>query len=354
MALSKEKNSSNASSKPGSWVEMASYLLAALVCLSILVYGLLPGLIAICVGHLIASSLSGQSYAPKVRLSPTVAALVVIVLPILAIVLLLANARGMVFGAVSQYQAMLHHLAATVLEIRQKLPPAMAEQLPDELIAAQKWLADYLQSRAHALGGYGTASLRGGLLAYVGLIVGALIVGTSSFPVLGSGIQSVTTVAPLREAIRQRGRDFMESFKQIVVAQFWIAGFNALCTAIFLFVALPLAGINMPYAGSLVALTFIAGLIPIVGNLLCNSVMTIAGVSISPTVGLMCLLFLIAIHKFEYFINAKIVGKRTNTAAWELLIVMFVGESIFGVSGLVAAPLYYAYVKKELARAGLI
>jgi predicted PurR-regulated permease PerM len=179
-----------------------------------------------------------------------------------------------------------------------------------------------------------------------------LINGTTGYIVAGAG--SGAADGPLRIAIRQRGSDFMESFRQIVVAQFWIAGFNALCTAIFLYVALPIAGIHMPYAGSLVALTFIAGLIPIVGNLLCNGVMTIAGVSISPTVGLACLLFLVAIHKFEYFINAKIVGKRTNTAAWELLVVMFVGESIFGVSGLVAAPLYYAYAKKELYRAGLI
>ena len=70
--------------------------------------------------------------------------------------------------------------------------------------------------------------------------------------------------------------------------------------------------------------------------------------------GLACLLFLVAIHKFEYVINAKVVGKRTNTAAWELLSVMFIGEAIFGVAGLVAAPLYYAYVKRELLDAGLI
>lgn len=348
MAPSEKRNSTPAPRKPGTSVEAASYVLAVLVCTAVLIYGLLPGLIAVCVGYLVATGLSRQTLAPAVRMSPTVAAVVVIVLPILAIVLFLANAKGMVFGAVSQYQAMLHHLGATVLEIRQKLPPAMAEQLPDELIAAQKWLADYLQSRAHALGGYGTASLRGGLLAYVGLIVGALIVGTSD------GKAGSAAPGPLRAAIRQRGWDFMESFRQIVVAQFWIAGFNAVCTAIFLFAALPVAGIQMPYAGSLVALTFFAGLIPIVGNLLCNGVMTIAGVSVSPTVGLVCLLFLVAIHKFEYFINAKIVGKRTNTAAWELLVVMFVGESIFGVAGLVAAPLYYAYVKKELYRAGLI
>ena len=348
MAQPTKSNPTSALRKPGTRVEAASYVLAALVCSAVLIYGLLPGLIAVCVGYLFATGLSRQTLAPAFRLSPTAAAVVVIVLPILAIVLFLANARGMVFGAVSQYQAMLHHLAATVLEIRQKLPPAMAEQLPDELIAAQKWLADYLQTRAQALGGYGTASLRGGLLTYVGLIVGALIVGTTQ------GGADNPAPGTLRIAIRQRGWDFMESFRQIVVAQFWIAGFNALCTAVFLFAALPIAGIHMPYASSLVALTFFAGLIPIVGNLLCNGVMTIAGVSISPTVGLACLLFLVAIHKFEYFINAKIVGKRTNTAAWELLVVMFVGESIFGVAGLVAAPLYYSYVKKELHRAGLI
>jgi len=110
----------------------------------------------------------------------------------------------------------------------------------------------------------------------------------------------------------------------------------------------------MPYAASLVGLTFVAGLIPIVGNLLCNGVLTMVGVSVSPPVGLACLLFLVSIHKFEYVINAKVVGKRTHTAAWELLCVMFAGEALFGVAGLVAAPLYYAYLKRELLRAGLI
>ena len=61
-----------------------------------------------------------------------------------------------------------------------------------------------------------------------------------------------------------------------------------------------------------------------------------------------------AIHKVEYFINAKLIGRRTNTAAWELLAVMLVGEAVFGVAGLVAAPLYYAFIKQELRLAGLI
>lgn len=325
-------------------VKVSSQVLTALLCVAVLVYGLLPGLLAVCVGFLATSALARWRGMGRLRLSPIWAATLVILMPIVAIGFFMANAKGMVFGAVTQYQALLRHLAGTVLEIRQKLPPDLASHLPDELVAAQTWLASYLQSQAHALTGIGSAGLHGGLLVYVGLVIGALIVGTPS----------AVSYAPLRLQMRDRATHFMESFRQIVIAQFWIAAFNAVCTGIFLMVALPQFGVNMPYASSLVALTFFAGLIPIVGNLLCNSVLTLAGVSISPTVGLACLLFLVAIHKFEYFINAKVVGKRTGTSAWELLTVMFVGEAIFGVAGLVSAPLYYAYAKRELQAEALI
>jgi predicted PurR-regulated permease PerM len=343
--VSSNKNSRPLSSPPGNrGTRFTSYTLAAILCTGTLVYGLLPGLLAVCLGYLFASALVGRERLRAPHLSPAWAAALVISLPIVALTALFANAKGVAFGAVAQYQALLHHLAGTVLEIRQKLPPDLASHVPDELLAAQSWLVEYLQSQAHALTGFGTAGLRGGLLVYVGLVVGALMVGT----------RQPSANGPLRTALRQRGADFMIAFRQIVVAQFWIAGFNACCTAAFLWLALPLAGVTIPYSATLVGLTFVAGLIPIVGNLLCNSVLTIAGVSVSPTVGLACLLFLVAIHKFEYFINAKVVGQRTNTSAWELLTVMFIGEAVFGVAGLVAAPLYYAYTKRELQDSGLI
>lgn len=319
-------------------------MLAFLLCLGTLIYGLLPGLLAVCLGYLLAAALAGEGRRKSLRLRPLMAAAIVVFLPVMGLGLLLANAQGMAFSAVEQYQALLHHLAGTVLEIRLKLPADLASHLPDELIAAQVWLADYLKSQARALAGLGTTGLHGSLLVYVGLVVGALIEGTPKTP----------TDAPLRFAIRQRGAHFIDAFRQIVVAQFWIAAFNALCTAIFLLVALPFFGVEMPYIGSLIALTFFAGLIPIVGNLLCNGVLALVGLSISPEVGLACLIFLISIHKVEYAINAKVVGVKTKTAAWELLAVMFVGESVFGITGLVAAPLYYAYVKKELQAAQLV
>lgn len=325
-------------------IKSASFVLVAMLCLGTLVYGLLPGLLAVCLGYLMAVFLTGENRLTRVHMKPQKAAAIVVILPLLVLGIFLANAKGMAFGIVGQYQALLHYLASTVLEIREKLPPDLAIHLPDEMKQAQVWLADYLKSKAHALTGFGTAGLHGFLLVYVGLVIGALIKGTPRMP----------TLAPLRWELRQRASHFIAAFRQIVLAQFWIAAINALSTALFLWAVLPLFGAKMPYIGALVVLTFFAGLIPIVGNLICNSVITLAGVSVSPTVGLSCLVFLIAIHKTEYVINAKILGKQTNTAAWELLAVMFIGEAMFGLPGLVVAPLYYAYIKKELQIDGLV
>ena len=329
---------------PPSLPKTASYVLIFFFCAGTLIYGLLPGLLAVCLGYQMAAALVGRGRVAGLHLKPMLAAGLVIFLPLVAILVFVVNAKGMAFGAVTQYQALLHHLAGTVLEIRQKLPPDLASHLPDEIITAQAWLADYLRSQARALTGAGTAGLHGGLLVYVGLVIGALIVGTPA----------QSTYAPLRLAIRERAVHFIEAFGQIVIAQFWIAAFNAGCTALFLWGALPLFGVSMPYIGPLVALTFFAGLIPIVGNLLCNGVLTLVGVSVSPLVGVASLVFLVLIHKAEYVINAKVVGRRTGTSTWELLAVMFIGEAVFGIGGLVAAPLYYAYTKKELQVAKLI
>jgi len=76
--------------------------------------------------------------------------------------------------------------------------------------------------------------------------------------------------------------------------------------------------------------------------------------SISLGVALAALAFLIVIHKLEYFLNARIVGTMIRARAWELLIAMLLMETLFGIAGLIAAPVYYGYLKRELAAARLI
>ena len=95
-------------------------------------------------------------------------------------------------------------------------------------------------------------------------------------------------------------------------------------------------------------------LIPIVGNLITNSMIVVISLSHSVQIAACSLVFLVVIHKLEYFLNARIIGSHINARAWELLIAMLVMEAAFGIPGLIAAPIFYAYFKEELRAKGLI
>lgn len=334
-------------------VVLASYGLMGSALLLIMWRELLPGLLCVCLGFLLTRWLAPRFSLLWGRVPSTIevpkscqimAAALVVLAPLGLLALGLSQSRGYLVDAPQQYRELLNYMARTVLELRQKLPPDMASQLPAGADEIQRSLASYLGAQAGTLALAGRAWLGGLLFAYVGLLIGALAAVRQVGP--GRG--------PLAQELVLRIALFGEAFRQIVAAQFWIATFNTLLTALFLLVILPLSGIALPYTPVLITITFVAGLIPIVGNLLCNAVITIVGLSVSPMAALACLGFLILIHKAEYVINAKVVGKRTHMAVWELLSVMFVAEAVFGPAGLVAAPLFYAYLKKELHTAQLV
>jgi predicted PurR-regulated permease PerM len=144
------------------------------------------------------------------------------------------------------------------------------------------------------------------------------------------------------------------AFRRVVFAQVRIAALNTMFTALYLTVVLPLMGINLPLKKTLVAVTFVAGLLPVVGNLISNSVIVVVSLSYSLPVALASLGFLIVIHKLEYFLNARIVGSQIHSRAWEILLAMLAMEAAFGIAGVIAAPIYYAYVKDELSARGLV
>lgn len=337
---------------PTRGVTLSSYVLMAGALLLIMWQGLLPGMLCVCVGFLVTRALAGllSRAQPKSRRgslprwTQLVAATIVILAPLALLSGALSHTRTYITDAPQQYRELLDYLAHTVLELRDKLPADMADQLPDGAQEIQHLLASYLAAKAGALAHAGRAWLTGLLYAYVGLIIGAL----------AAVRPMVTRRPPLVAALRERIRLMGLAFRQIVAAQFWIAVFNTFLTAIFLLGVLPHWNLTLPYTPALITLTFIAGLVPIVGNLLCNAVITIVGLSVSPVAAAACLGFLILIHKAEYVINAKVVGQRTHMGVWELLAVMFVAESVFGPAGLVAAPLFYAYLKKELEAVRLV
>lgn len=366
---------------PTAQVIRTSYVLMAAALLLVMWQGLLPGLLCACLGFVLTRGLAkwmaragryvqknqenqpalsenAQPSAPlpaslqDVTLAPAptprwalvTAATAVCLWPLLLLTGALSQTSSYIVAAPHEYRGLLDYLSRTVLELGEKLPPELAAQLPQGAADMQRVIANYLSAQAGTLAQATRVWLAGLLHAYVGLLIGALAAQRGP----------LRPAAPLSYSLHRRVSLLGEAFMQIVAAQFWIALFNTVLTALFLIFLLPLWDIHLPYAPALIALTFFAGLIPIVGNLFCNLVLTLVGLSVSPMAAIACLSFLILIHKAEYFINARVVGQRTHMAVWELLAVMFVSESIFGPPGLVAAPLFYAYLKKELEAAKMV
>ena len=65
---------------------------------------------------------------------------------------------------------------------------------------------------------------------------------------------------------------------------------------------------------------------------------------------LLSLVFLVVIHKLEYFLNSKIVGDRIKNPMWMTLLALVLGERLMGIPGMILAPVVLHYIKVEASR----
>jgi predicted PurR-regulated permease PerM len=105
-----------------------------------------------------------------------------------------------------------------------------------------------------------------------------------------------------------------------------------------------------PFAAVLVMLTFLCGLLPIIGNLISNTLIVGIGFTLSPRTALIALIFLVVVHKLEYFLNSKIIGDRIKNPMWLTLIGLVLGEKLMGIPGMILAPVVLHYIKVEMSR----
>lgn len=241
---------------------------------------------------------------------------------------------------------LLARMADIVEASRATLPGWLADTLPNNSQAISDTLTRWLREHAAELQQIGRET--GHKLAHIliGMVIGALVSLREAF--------GRETYGPLSGALAERVFRLGEAFRRIVFAQVRISAINTLLSAIYLALVLPLCGVSLPLTKTMIVVTFVAGLLPVVGNLISNTVIFIVSLAHSPTVAASSLAFLVLIHKLEYFLNARIVGAQISASAWELLTAMLVMESAFGLPGLVAAPICYAWLKDELMARGLI
>ena len=144
------------------------------------------------------------------------------------------------------------------------------------------------------------------------------------------------------EQVSRRFRDFYRSFATVMGAQITISLINTALTAIFLL------AIRMPHAPLLIVVTFLCGLVPIVGNLVSNTIIVFVALTVSLKLAISALVFLIVIHKLEYLLNSKIIGDRIRNPVWLTLIALILGERLMGVPGLILAPVVLNYLRVEM------
>ena len=260
--------------------------------------------------------------------------------------LLFAGVISFVLHEAENPGASLNKFMGVVDRARGQLPPFIDAYLPASAaefrVAISGWLSKHLSDLQ--LVGKDAAHMFVTLL--IGMVLGAII-----------ALQTVSAAdqrKPLAAALFERLGLLVRAFRNIVFAQIKISLLNTFFTAIFLAVVLPLCGIKLPLTKTLIVLTFLLGLLPVIGNLISNTLITIVGLSLSIWVAVAALGYLILIHKVEYFLNARIVGGQISAKSWELLLAMLIFEAAFGLPGVVAGPIYYAYLKSELRQAGLV
>jgi predicted PurR-regulated permease PerM len=241
---------------------------------------------------------------------------------------------------------MMSQMAYAIEELRRNLPSSIDAYLPVDADGAKRAIASWFRENAAGVRTIGTDTLRAFVLVLIGLIIGAMVALHDATPHNRS--------SPFVRAMSLRAQRLAVAFRRIMLAQIPISAINTALTAVYLALVLPYFGINLPFTKTLIAVTFIAGLLPVVGNLISNTAIFIVSLTVSFTLAAVSLSYLVVIHKLEYFLNARIVGNRINAKTWELLIAMLVLEAAFGIPGLIIAPLVYAYVKHELAEQGLL
>lgn len=312
---------------------------------------LLAGLLVHELVHMMAAKWFSKKAWGRAKIWALVIILSVIVLGVAAVVLAVVLYLNSESGSLSALFLTLaevfeHNVGEIFAQIRESLPESMRQGIPTQVSDFKAQIIVWLRTHASELLTPGGVIVHALITALVGMVIGALISLQEAFK-----DHEPTFLA---HAFMDRFKKLAEAFRRVVFAQVRISALNTTLTSIYLLIILRIFGVELPLVKTMILVTFLAGLIPVVGNLISNAVIVLISLSHSWEAAVASLGFLVVIHKLEYFFNARIVGTQIKAAAFEILSAMLIMEAIFGISGVIAAPIFYAYFKSELNYRGWI
>ena len=222
-----------------------------------------------------------------------------------------------------------------------ELPFTDFESLRTVVIDALKEEAHYLQDVAQFARRTG-AALVFSILGIVAAV--SLFLKTGLDPYRGTHAVKNNLYSISCDEVSTRFRDFYRSFATVMGAQITVSLINTALTGLFVVV------VRMPHAPLLIAITFLCGLVPIIGNLVSNTIIVFVALTVSLKLAIGALVFLVLIHKLEYFLNSKIIGSRIRNPVWLTLIALIIGERLMGIPGLILAPVVLNYLRVEMLK----
>ena len=246
----------------------------------------------------------------------------------------------------------------TLPEIADATIPAVvnfAEKQQIELPFAWSNVTDYASLKSLALsevkdkvanvGRYARATVFQFALLIIGLVVAVSLFVSAKWEVDNDpDVVKGSLYSTVVRELAVRFQTFYSSFARVIGAQIAISSINTVLTAIFLIWN------GYHYIMVIIVLTFLCGLLPIIGNIMSNTLIVGVGFTVSPRVALFALIFLVVIHKLEYFLNSKIIGDRIKNPMWLTLVGLVLGEKLMGIPGMILAPVVLHYIKVETSR----
>jgi len=143
--------------------------------------------------------------------------------------------------------------------------------------------------------------------------------------------------------VAARIKIFYFYFKRVMGGQIIISAINTAISASFII------ALRLPHKPALIAAVYVFGLFPVVGNLVSNTIVTIAALFSIGTFGAaVCLGMLVGVHKLEYFLNSKIIGEIVDLPTVVTLTSLIACEVAFGVVSLILAIPLVLSVRHEL------
>ena len=136
---------------------------------------------------------------------------------------------------------------------------------------------------------------------------------------------------------------FYTYFRRVMGGQVIISLINTTISAVAIY------SLNLPHKLSLIVIVFMCGLLPVVGNILSNTVLTVTALlSTGLFAAVICLILLVGIHKLEYFLNSKIIGTIIKLPMFVTLLALLIGEALLGIWGMILALPFVLTLKDEL------